>query len=208
VRPHECRIAKNDTTVMVVNQGHPDHPSNIAWIDMTSGKLLHEVALSSGADHAAFAHIDASFDGWICAAGALGKDDIPIDARIAFISPGGSVMQPKIPAALVDKMTGEGLSIAFLGKSGLVAITLPKSSTVAVFDYKTQEFAGSVKIDRANGVLPDLKTSGKEPSMIVSSAKMKYLMKVGFRPGDNLSDTAILNGSFGGNGSHLARIYA
>ena len=100
----------------------------------------------------------------------------------------------------------KGLNTFLGNNSDLVAGTLPRANMVNVLNYKTQEFVTSVDMLEPRGILPGLTTSSR-PGMIVSRAQNKDLPKIAPTPPTDTPLVTEQNAIFGGNGSHVARIY-
>lgn len=204
---HECRSIDGGKTIMVCNGGMKNRTPNLSWIDLKSGKLMHQVKLDPAKD-VRYSHFDVSYDGWICVSGisdpASKKKSFEL---VVFISPQGKVMSPKIPPPVAAKMTFEGLSIAFLGKSGLVAVTFSFDNLLLIFDYKTQVLVGAMSLQGPHGVLPIVNAEDdKDIGMIVSMAARKKLITVEKHEGGR-PEVKDFNSEFGGNGIHMTRVY-
>ena len=208
--PHECRTPDNGKTIMVVNKGDKKQAtnpkksvSNLAWIDWNSGKLINKVEFNRYSN-VLYGHCDVSFDSWVCVSG-LSVEDKFFD-MIVFISPDGHVHPAKLPKDIVTQMKGEALSIAFLGKSGLVGVTVTKANLVLLIDYKKQTLVDAVSIGVPNGILPILDGNDTEPSMWVSSKKNRNIAAISMKKGA-APDVKTVSTNFGGIGTHLSRIF-
>lgn len=204
VEPHDCQSAKDGKSVMVVNEGFQDELANLAWVETASGKLLHKVMLDIEPG-ALFAHMSITHDGWICVTGFHRPYNEAANGRLVFISPDGTVMKHKIPADVVAKLHGEVLSIAFLGQSGLVGITVPDSNMVIVLNYKTGELIHALNIPKPKGILNNL--MAPDNSFYVTSISERNMRKITLMPDGSAPDIQIEKTAFGGLGSHMARIY-
>lgn len=210
VVPHECRTPDGGKTIMVVNKGdkrasrHAERTgSNISWIDWNSGKLINQVAFDRN-NNVLYGHCDMSFDSWVCVSGVT--EEKVFSDLIVLISPDGQLMPVKLPKNIADRMKGEALSIAFLGHSGLVGVTVTKANLVLLIDYKTQELVEAIHIPIPNGILPVLDGNDVEPSMLVTSKQNRNISVVSTKKGAS-PDVRIMSTAFGGIGTHLSRIY-
>lgn len=201
--PHECRTPDNGKTIMVVNKGKDKSISNLSWIDWNSGKLLNQVEFRDSYN-VQFGHCDLSYDNWVCVSGR--SDEKKFSELVVFISPQGEVLPVKLPPKIAQKMKGEALSIAFLGHSGLVGVTITKANLVLLIDYKTQELVRTVTLGVPNGILPVLDGNDEEPSALVTSNKNRNVdiitVKKSQKPLVKLASS-----EFGGIGTHLVRLY-
>jgi hypothetical protein len=191
--PHECMTPDHGKTLMVANEGdyRVPTPSSLVWLDMASGRLLNRVEFAR--PDGGFAHLDISADNWVCLAGIkTGKN---MRGVVILVSPEGRVMRPEIPDDLVARMKKkEALSVAFLGSSGLVAISLPSANLIVVLDYKKQVVAGVITAALPQGLLPSL-TDLTGRSMIATSYHDKNLIEasVGL---DGQTSSTVFNAQF------------
>lgn len=206
VAPHECRSLDQGKTLMVANAGHGHETPNVSWVDVKSGKLLHQVEIP--ASDVLYAHLNISHDGWMC---VVGTNSVYSKKKsfdlVTFISPDGKVLPPKLPEPVAAKLRNEALSIAFLGNSGLVAVTLPSDNLLLIFDYKTQMLVQAMGLPAPNGILYDTHKPDDEADMIVSLSGTRKMVEI---VGKKNTPTVIesIETEFGGNGLHLSRVYA
>lgn len=203
--PHECRTLDRGKTIIVANSGTETEPSTVVWIDFKTGKLVSQV--KHPVNGVLYKHIDFLQDGWACvAARSIPESKEPATELIAFISPEGQIAQPKLPKEVQARIKEECLSIAFLGNSGLLAATFPKSDLLMVFDYKKSELIQVMTLRNPKGVLSgtDAKAAGFE--MYVSLSTDRALLSVSEEPHMRPA-LKQLKSEFGGNGSHLSRIF-
>ena len=203
--PHEVRTPDEGKTLMVVNKGDDDMGvgSNISWVDWDSGKLLNKIEFGIDSN-VIYGHCAVSYDNWVCVSGLTKRKHFT--NLVVLINPQGEVVPPKIPADIKKRLKGEALSIAFLGQSGLVAVTVTKADLVLLIDYKTQTLVDAIPIGIPNGILPVLDGNDETPSMLVTSAKNRDLDRATVQKGQP-SVVTQANAKFGGIGTHLMRLY-
>lgn len=199
--PHECRTPDHGKTIMVVNKGGDNSPPNLSWIDWNSGRLLNKVEFPAD-NNVLYGHCDLSHDNWVCASGLATSHSKDM---VLFVSPDGRVLPPALPEDITRKMKGEALSIAFLGRSGLVAVTVTLANLVLLIDYKTQRLVEAVPIANPHGVLPSRYPDDTEISMLVTSYEKRNLSSITLESGK--PDIKTVSSEFGGLGSHLTRLY-
>jgi len=207
VKPHESRLVDHGRTLMVLNQGWGDYLTNLAWVDMNSGKLLHKIMLNV-TPASTFAHMDISHDGWIAVVGYILPGQQAASSLFGLIAPDGRVIRLQAPVDMAADLRNEVVGVTFLGKSGLVAVAASHADHVLVWKYKTQEFVASVQTPSPKGIIPDLAALDSKPAVIVSSYKARDLTELIFSPQDKAPAIAKTDPSFGGCGSHLVRVYA
>lgn len=205
--PHECRSFDGGKTIVVANTGAGQETANVSWVDYQSGKLLRKVAFP--ANRALFSHLDISYDGWMCvSAGSISDDEHSRPHKlIVFISPEGKVFWPHIPKELKKRIKGEALSIAFLGRSGFAAVTVPLTNLLLIMDYKKQSVVGVIQMDMPKGVLPVSNQSGHDRELLVSLGRSRQLLDVNFSNEKGGTIKPYVK-DFGGSGSHMTRIFA
>lgn len=203
--PHECRSHDHGKTIMVANSGRGKSAANVSWVDSASGKLLRKIEFPE--QKILYSHLDVSFDGWVCVSGGhLSSDNSEVRrTMVAFISPNGHVSFPTMPTDIEEKLKEEALSIAFLGTSGLVAVTVPSSDLVLLMDYKKHLLIEALSFAAPKGIIPRVEGE-KDPSFIVSLYHRRKLLSVGMQAGGHPVVNKVAAG-FGGNGSHMTRIY-
>lgn len=211
VSPHECRTPDHGKTVVVINAGDAHHPPTLAWIDLASGRLEHQAVVERPSPApVGYSHFDISYDNWICAGGFRhaapgGHDESPLDL-VFFVSPDGNVLRPSFPTKWVDRTQDEALSIAFLGRSGLVGVTVPSLDRIMVLDYRTQTLVDTIQLKKPRGLLPSLGAADKDHGMLASCPDQEGLVSIVTAPG-SAPTVHVLNAQFGGRGSHLTRLY-
>lgn len=210
VVPHECRTPDHGKTIMVVNKGDKKaasdsnkSASNLSWINWKNGKLIKKIEFDRN-NNVQYGHCDLSFDGWACVSG-LTEEQNAYDL-VMFVSPNGEVYPAKLPKDVATKLKGEALSIAFLGRSGLVGVTVTKANIVLLINYKTQELVDAINVPIPNGILPILDGNDVEPTMLVSSHENRNISSITMKNGKT-PDVKVMSTSFGGIGTHLSRIY-
>lgn len=219
--PHECRLLKDGTTILIANQGVPEKniKPNLAWIDLATGKLLNSLEYSPPTPDGqtdrhfigSFGHFDVAYDGWVCC-GGLGTSNRrhrPASlngphAVIGFVSPAGKMYFPDLPEEVAPHMLGEGLSVAVLGETGLAAVTISAGSMCLIFDYKTQKLVHRIKKAHVKGVQPLRDTADAGNGVILLSRK--ELTEADFHTGAEPSVSSF-NADVHGIGSHLKRLY-
>ena len=202
-RPHGSFSSDNGKTIMVANGGHGEGTSNISWIDFASGKLLHQLDMKAG-NYIDYQHVDMSHDGWFCIVGKSTRQTVEL---IKFISPDGRVYSPDIPENLKKIMHDETLSIAMLGKSGLVAVTIPKSDVIVIIDYKTQKLVEAITLDYPRGALPSLDPRDGDGAVLATLGKARELISIKVDADHKKPVTHLVKNHFGGIGSHMTRMY-
>ena len=202
--PHECRSLADGQTIVVANNFGTNHGAgSLSWVDVHSGKLLNKIELRP--DSVEPSHFDFSFDGWMCVVGkSLEKHNIT--RLVAFVSPSGEVHEPQLPDNINKKVKDEVLSIAFLGNTGLVALTIPAANMLLVMDYKTQTLVEVFSLAAPKGVLMDLDPAHGEASIIASLSNDRKLVSI-VHSDHNPPILVPEYAGFGGNGSHMSRIY-
>lgn len=204
--PHECHSFDGGKTIMVANNRNPDGVGSVTWIDPISGKLVRKISFS--AQNFAPSHMDLSHDGWYCLGGKQYKSTNTKDAAdlISFISPSGEVFAPKIPDDISRRVYEEALSVKFMGKTGMVAITVPQSDLVLIMDYKKQTLVEALDLEIPKGVLYKVDGKGEQSGLIISLAKKNEMVRVQYSKHKKSTVNPIFK-SFQANGSHIAQIF-
>jgi hypothetical protein len=183
--PHDCRLIEGGSKLIVANNRGP---SNIAYIETSSGKLLHQVI--AGSSELVLSHFDISYDQWLFAGP---RDKSPYGV---LVSPGGQRFQ--LPHPKIEK-TGI-LSVKFITGSDFLGATYPEGNLVQMWNYKTQKQVASIELPNPRGILEG--QAGK--SILVSLAEERVLKELTQNP-KSLAAKNFGHG-FGGSGSHLVRL--
>jgi hypothetical protein len=198
--PHECRTSPDGKHVIVVNEGRGPKLSNLAWVELASGRLAHKVDLPATFGHCS--HVNLSPDGWAVLCGKphtqTAGDDV---APIVILSPNGQMRKAQLPDSVRAALTDEALSIAFLEGTDLVGVTVPASNLVLLINYKSGQLVESLEAIEPKGII-----SGRQPrSVIVTSASQREITQFELTTPNENPITQTLNSGFGGNGSHMIR---
>lgn len=178
LRPHDCFSADGGKTIIVANTGHILGTPSVSWVDFESGKLVNQVMMDK-AQEVFYMHANLSYDGWLSVYGRAQpgskKEHFEL---ITFVSPDGRVCPLTLPKDLKKKMKGEALSTAYIGQTGLVAVTLPDANLLLVADYKTQKLIDAFALPRPKGVLPVLNPKNGEPNLLASLSGVRKLVSM------------------------------
>lgn len=205
--PHECHSFNGGKTIVTANCHTEAGFGNVAWVDFQSGKLLKKVTFDK--QNFAPSHMDMSHDGWFCFGGRqYNKDPERKDAKdlISFISPSGEVFIPKIPDDISKRSSGEALSISFVGKTGLVAITIPESNLLLMINYKKQTLVEAFDLKFPKGVLGLSDEDGNQSGVFVSVPEAKELLTILCGKNQKTSSGPVYK-NVRVNGSHMTRGY-
>jgi hypothetical protein len=202
--PHDCKFVESDV-IVVVNEGRGGAENsgrpNLAWVSIQSGKIVDRIYLDDE-PNVFFKHVEISSDNWICVAGYVAGDRG--GARAVMISPDRQVKPLEITADMADEL----LSIAFVGKTNILAGTMALSDIIGFWDYKTQKLIAVTKIPKhPTGLLYDRQSQDHESGVIVSTYEGEDLTKINIVPEQEKITSTLFKGQFGGRGSHLARSY-
>ena len=207
IKPHQCITSPDQKTLIVVNQGLKSKAvvPNLAWIDIVSGKLIKKVELTVDSN-VGYSHLDLSFDGWACVGGISSSKatSVPVNL-VTFVSPAGDAFVPPIPADLTERLHGEALSIAFLGKTGLVAVTVPAANLLLILNYKGNALVEVLDMPKPTGIVPNANNLDACDGVLVSCKPDKNLFLVSDKTGH--ASMTVARNDFGGLGAHLTRLY-
>ncbi len=137
--PHEIKLLSDGKTLVVANGGiqtHPDSPRiklnletmrpNLAYIDITSGQLLHKHELDSGLHQLSIRHIDISSDDEVAIAMQSQGDPYLHPSLIAIQQGEAPILMLTAPDNIQTRLRNYCGSVAFSSDSKIFAVTSPR----------------------------------------------------------------------------------
>jgi len=164
--PHECQLINNGTTLVVTNAGS-EHDGNsqpsVTYIDVQSQKLVERVTLTN--QQLNTGHIGIAKDGSLIVASAPRKGlETTHPGGVSIRSGAQTMLSMTQPEIVVNKMTGEALSVAIDEQHNLAAVTHPDGNMVTFWSIDKRELKKAMSVPKPRGVT--LSIDGK--SFIVS----------------------------------------
>jgi hypothetical protein len=206
VGAQQCRLWGKNTILVLNGAGTSNASPNLAWIELSSGKLLNQIRV--GIENGLHLYdMDVSSHGWI---GVGGKNVLPNMnfGRIAIVSPGGETTLLRAPSEIEAQMIDAVAGIAFLDASNYIAATMPYANLLLIWNVKTHDFVQAVNLSKPGALLANgLSREDSGISMLVASNSDKNLIEAVLSSADNRLAARIVSYIFGGRGSHLVRVY-
>lgn len=211
--PHDLKITKDGQAVVVANAGtfstvsledtykHPSFNelntpfSNLAWIDVSSGKLLRHIDFGNDKTMC-LGHFAIDSKGWIVALGSTVTSKFT-KGRGYIISPAG--IQKEFHPENQPLSDDEFFSVVVDEKSGLAVFSAPKGNQSHLLDYKKNRILKTLDfvVPRAIEISPD-----KTHVLIGDNSKMSWVNLKQFTVTPNLKIEKLP----GTRGSHMIAV--
>lgn len=161
--PHQCQLAADGAVIVVSNAGTADSPASVCYIDVQSQQLIERVTLSNPRLNAG--HFEITDNGSLIVTSAPLKNSGENQAGGVSIRSGKQTMLSMTqPEVILDRMTGEALSIAIDNKQNIAAVTHPEANMVSFWSLNKRELIKAISVPQPRGVTLSL----DEKSFIIS----------------------------------------
>lgn len=200
--PHDCRWLPDPGALLVVNSRRTAarreadvNFSSVVWLDVETGKCLKQVFIETR--EFGYAHLTRSAEGFVVLAGSYDPPKGASRPLLSVVGPDGLV---RVLRPAPNALKGEVLSLYLDETRSLVAATLPGSSRIQVWNYRTGELVRQIGLGEPRG----LAYSSEKNRLLVTSARLS-----GFLTLDEhfvSPDPKAFAQGLGGNGSHLCRL--
>ncbi len=167
--PHECQLLDDGTTLVVANAGSATQSGSIpsvTYIDSRNQQLLERVTLTNNQLNTG--HLAIGGDGALVVASAPAEGLKKTDKGGVSIRNSKQAMLSMVePRAVVNRMTGEALSVIIDDASGTAAVTHPDGNMVTFWSTANRQLLRVINLKRPRGVT--LTLDGK--AFIISHGK-------------------------------------
>ncbi len=161
--PHQCQLTNDAATLVVSNAGSINSQPSICYIDVQSQQLLERITLTNQQLNAG--HFDIAADGSLVVTSAPGAGlKKTRSGGVSIRSGDRSMLSMTQPEMVIDKMTGEALSLAIDNKNNIAAVTHPDGNMVTFWSIDKRELIKAMSVPDPRGVT--LSLDGK--SFIIS----------------------------------------
>ena len=152
--PHECQLVNDGATLVVTNAGsasvNQSQPS-VTYIDVQTQKLSERVTLTNHQINTG--HIGIADDGSLIVASAPkdGLDKTHLGG-VSIRSGKQSMLSMTEPDTVVNKMTGEALSVVIDNQRNVAAVTHPDGNMVTFWSVDKRELIKVMELPKPRGV--------------------------------------------------------
>lgn len=164
--PHECQLINDGTTLVVSNAGSERSKNSqpcVTYIDMQSQQLVERITLTN--KEWSPGHIRIAEDGSLIVASAARKSlEKTHRGGVSIRSPKHSMLSMTQPEMVINKLTGEALSIAIDERHNIAAITHPEANMITFWSIDKRELKKAMSVPSPRGITLSL----NEKSFIVS----------------------------------------
>jgi len=164
--PHECQLIDDGDTLVVTNAGSEIVDKSqpcVTYIDVQTQKLIERVTLTN--QQLNTGHIGIGKDGSLIVASAPRKGlETTHTGGVSIRSGKKNMLSMTQPEMVINKMTGEALSVAIDEKHKIAAVTHPDGNLVTFWSVDKRELLKAMSVPKPRGVT--LSIDGK--SFIVS----------------------------------------
>jgi hypothetical protein len=199
VFPHDCQLTDSHT-LQVMNSRSTNsrdavsgNRSSLVWLDTVSGECCKQIFIET--PEFGYAHFARSVDGYTALAGSYDSPKADSRPLLSVIRPDDSISSLIISGTT---LRGEVLSLYLNETDHLMAATLPVSSQVQIWNYRSGELIHQIKIPEPRG----LSYSAVLDGILLSSASTKSILSI---DRTFISPPKIVAPHIAGNGSHLYR---
>ncbi len=152
--PHDCHLIERGRTLVVTNGGGrretPMRPC-VTYVDVEARRLIEKVELD--ADRVNTGHLALSADGTLVVVSAPRKGMREMDlGGVSLRRGGGPLHVVDEPAAVVQRMFGEALSVEIHEPTGVTAVTHPFGDMVTFWSLRDARLLKRLDLPRARGL--------------------------------------------------------
>jgi hypothetical protein len=158
--PHDCQLLEDGKTMVVTNGGgsiEGKSPAQVCYLDLESERLLESVALESPRFNTGHLAVTPSGD---LAVVSAPRDGLPSPNQqlgaVSLRPRGGKLTTMQAPAAIVQRMLGETLSVVIHEPDRVVLATHPLGNCVSMWRLPDGEFLGQLELAGPRGVTVSL----------------------------------------------------
>jgi len=149
--PHQCQLTADGAILVVSNAGATDSPASVCYIDVQSQQLIERVTLSNPRLNAG--HFEIADNGSLIVTSAPLENTGENQAGGVSIRSGKQTMlSMSQPEVILDRMTGEALSIAIDNKQNIAAVTHPEANMVSFWSLDKRELIKALSVPQPRGV--------------------------------------------------------
>ncbi|MAK90326.1 MAG: hypothetical protein CMI13_03695 [Oleibacter sp.] len=152
--PHECRLIENDSVLMVTNGGGTRSSGvagSLCYIDVKTQKLLEQAEMPDPAFNTGHLFPLADHRAVVVSAPRLGLDQ-RYRGAVSVFTGSGDLQPMKEPAAVVNNMLGESLSIEVVPERDLFIVTHPTPGMLTLWSMSKLEYRGHLLTENVRGV--------------------------------------------------------
>ena len=154
--PHDCQLIDAGRIMVVTNGGGSlsgGPPPSVCYIDLQSERLLERVELTSPQFNAGHLTVTAAGDLAVVSAPRDGLPNPNQQLGAVSLRPrGGTLTTVQRPAAVVQRMLGETLSVLVNEESRVVLATHPLGNCVSLWRLDDAELLGTLELAGPRGV--------------------------------------------------------
>lgn len=201
--PHDCQWLPSTDTLLIVNSRRNNNQktldenfSSLVWMDSKTGECLKQLFIET--KEFGYAHLAQSAAGFVVLSGSYDAPEGSSLPLLSTIHPDESVHLFDMLSNTQEHLQGEALGLYLDEQNDAVTVTLPRSSIIQVWNYRTGNLVHQIKADEPRG----LAYSIEHHKLLASSAQTKKFLML-----DNSLNGTHTALSLGGNGSHLYRLY-
>lgn len=161
--PHQCQLTNDAATLVVSNAGSLKSQPSICYIDVQSQQLIERITLTN--QQLNTGHFDIAADGSLVVTSAprAGVEKIR-NGGVSIRSGKRTILSMTQPEMVIDRMTGEALSIAIDNKNNIAAVTHPDGNIVTFWSIDKRELIKAMSVPDPRGITLSL----DERSFIIS----------------------------------------
>ncbi len=152
--PHQCQLTNDGSILVVSNTGsarNKKSQASVCYINVQSQQLLERVTLTNPQLNAG--HFEIAADGSLIVTSAASEGlEKNFPGGVSIRSGKQFMLSMTQPEVVINRMTGEALSIAIDNKQNIAAVTHPKANMVSFWSINKRELIKAMSVPDPRGV--------------------------------------------------------
>lgn len=151
LKPHDCQLLK-DNTLVVSNTGQDEtklHQPSLVYINLNTEKLVQRKKLDDSSLNCGHFKITKANDLVVASAPI---DTNNINGGISIETSGHAITTMQEPVEVIQRMTGEALSISINEAHQVIAVTHPQANLLSFWSLKDKKIIKAIGIEKPNGI--------------------------------------------------------
>ena len=176
--PHDCQLTK-DNRLTISNTGRSEtnfHQPSLVAIDLKSEKLIERIKLDDKNLNCGHFKITDDND-LIIASAPLDSDDKTLSGGVSIGQHGQSIFTMTEPEVVIQRMTGEALSIEIDERQEVAAVTHPEANLITFWSIKDKKIVKAYGFENPRGISLTLDKKYFVVSYGIKPAIAKILIK-------------------------------
>ncbi|NOR42038.1 MAG: DUF1513 domain-containing protein [Gammaproteobacteria bacterium] len=174
LEPHDCQLKDNVLTVSNTgSSGAGFHTPSLVSIDLTTEKLIERIRLDDQQLNCGHFEITDNND-IVIASAPINTDDKTALGGISFRQENKDTITMSQPDVVIQRMTGEALSIAIDNKNQIAAISHPEANLLTFWSMKDKKIIKAFGFEKPRGISQTL----DKKNFVISYSNKSAMVKI------------------------------